>query len=154
MGESPEEGVTYLLDTNVLVYTVDASEQEKRAAARSLLRRLGGSGQAVLTVQVLAEFANVALLKLEPAVPPGETYRIVEHYQHTFRVLPLTPAVVLEAIRGVRDHRLGYYDAQIWAAARLNQVPYVLSEDFNSGATLDGVTFLNPFAPDVDVEQL
>jgi predicted nucleic acid-binding protein len=65
---------------------------------------------------------------------------------------------VLEAVRGVRDHRLAYFDAQIWAVAKLNQVPVILSEDFNSGGTLlvpkaapyglgtlEGVHFLNPF---------
>ena len=34
----------------------------------------------------------------------------------------LTPAIALGAVRGVRDHQLGYYDAQIWAAAQINQI--------------------------------
>jgi predicted nucleic acid-binding protein len=54
-------------------------------------------------------------------------------------VLPLTGPVALEALRGVREHLLSYYDAQIWAVARLGQVGAVLSEDFNLGAVLDGV---------------
>ena len=45
--------------------------------------------------------------------------------------------VMLEALREVRDHQLSYYDAQIWAAARLNQVPVIFSEDFNSRANSD-----------------
>jgi len=53
---------------------------------------------------------------------------------------------VLTATRGVRDHVLSYYDAQIWATALLNQVPVIFSEDFNSGATLEGVRLINPFA--------
>jgi len=47
---------------------------------------------------------------------------------------------------------LAYYDAQIWAAARLNQIPVVFSEDFNSGSTLEGVQFVNPFASDFVLE--
>ena len=39
-----------------------------------------------------------------------------------------------------------YWDAQVWAVARLNQVPFVFSEDCNPGATLEGVRFVNPFA--------
>lgn len=144
----------YLLDTNILVYTVDRSERTKQSKAHRVLRRLGGSGTGVLSVQSLSEFANVAMKKLEPPLQPDETYEFIERYQRTFDVLPLTASVVLEAIRGVRDHGLSYSDAQIWAAARLNQVPYVLSEDFNSGATLEGVAFLDPFAEDVDIDQL
>jgi len=48
----------------------------------------------------------------------------------------------------VRDHQLPYWDAQIWAAARLNQVPIIFSEDFNAGAVLEGVRFVDPFADD------
>jgi predicted nucleic acid-binding protein len=69
-------------------------------------------------------------------------------------VLPLTPAVVLEAVRGVRDHRLSYFDAQVWAAAKLGQVNIILSEDFNTGATLEGVSFVNPLDRSVDLSTL
>jgi predicted nucleic acid-binding protein len=71
-----------------------------------------------------------------------------------FPVLPLTPAVVLEAVRGVRDHLFSYYDAQIWALARLNQIGAVLSEDFSAGAVIEGVRFIDPFSRTFDVEEL
>jgi predicted nucleic acid-binding protein len=60
--------------------------------------------------------------------------------------------IVIEAARGVRDHSLAYYDAQIWAAARLNQVSVIFSEDFNIGSTLEGISFVNPFASDFVLE--
>lgn len=49
---------------------------------------------------------------------------------------------------------MSYYDAQVWAAAKLNQVPVVLSEDFPSGATVEGVTFLDPLAASFDLAEL
>ena len=146
--------MTFLLDTNILVYAVDANEPDKRAQAAALLHHLGGSGRAVLSAQTLAEFANAAMRRLEPPLPPEQVYRQIERYEQAFPVIALTQVIVLEAVRGVRDYQFAYYDAQIWAAARLNQVPYVLSEDFNSGATLEGVTFLNPFADDFDLDTL
>ena len=42
-----------------------------------------------------------------------------------FPLLPLTGPVVLEALRGVGEHMLSYYEAQIWAVARLGQVGVV-----------------------------
>ncbi len=60
--------------------------------------------------------------------------------------------VVLEALRGVRDHQLSYYAAQVWATARLNQVPVIFSEDYSSNTTLEGVCFVNPFASDFVLE--
>jgi predicted nucleic acid-binding protein len=77
----------------------------------------------------------------------------VEHLARSYRVLDLTPQIVLEAVRGVRDQRLAYWDAQIWATARLNQVPTVFSEDFRPGTTLEGVRFVNPFVAEFDLAQ-
>ena len=64
-----------------------------------------------------------------------------------YPVIPLTDSIVLEAARGCRDYHLAYYDAQIWAAARLNQITVIFSEDFQDGQMLEGVRFINPFAP-------
>ena len=143
----------YVLDTNVLVYALDRREPEKRDRAREVLRRLGASG-AVLPAQVLSEFANVCLRKLEPRPDPAAVQREVERLLLAFPVLPLTGPVVLEALRGVREYLLSYYDAQIWAVARLGQVGVVLSEDFNPGAVLDGVSFANPLDPAFDLAAL
>ncbi len=78
----------------------------------------------------------------------------VERLMLAFPVLPLTGPVVLEALRGVEEHMLSYYDAQIWAVARLGQVGVILSEDFNPGAVLDGVSFTNPLDPAFDLAAL
>jgi len=67
-------------------------------------------------------------------------------------VLDVTGMIVLEAARGVRDHQFNFRDAQVWAAARLNQISIVFSEDFNAGQVTEGVRFVNPFAEDFRVE--
>ena len=144
----------YVVDTNLLVYTLDRREPEKRERAREVLRRVGRNGSAALPAQVLSEFANACLKKLEPRPEPEVVRREVERLMLAFQILPLTGPVVLEALRGVREHLLSYYDAQIWAAARLGQVGVVLSEDFNPGAVLDGVSFTNPLDPTFDLTTL
>ena len=144
----------YLLDTNLLVYPHDGAEPEKSARCSDILRRLRGAGTGVLSAQVLSELAAVLLQKLRPAAAPEDVRVQMERLIGTFPVLPVTPFVVLEAVRGVRDHGFSYYDAQIWAAAHLAQVPFVLSEDFQDGAVHEGVTFVNPLATDFDVGSL
>jgi predicted nucleic acid-binding protein len=94
------------------------------------------------------------LRKLEPSPDPETVRREVERLLLAFPVLPLTGPLVLEALRGVREHLLSYYDAQIWAAARLGQIGMILSEDFNPGAVLDGVLFANPLDPAFDLNSL
>lgn len=144
----------YLIDSNLLVYPQDGREQEKGEKARNLLARLGGSDDAVVPAQALAEFANVLLRKMEPLVEPDAVLHQVEDLLLAFPILPLTPLVVLEAVRGVRDHGFSYFDAQIWGAARLNQIPVVLSEDFQDGSSVEGVRFLDPLARDFELGSL
>ena len=64
--------MTYLLDTNVLIYPHDQAEAVKGHRASEVLRQLSQSGRAALSAQALAEFANVALRKLR--LPIQDTY--------------------------------------------------------------------------------
>lgn len=133
-----------LLDTNVLIYTFDPRDEARQEQAMALLLKLEETEKGCLSVQSLSEFANAAMNKLH--LSADDVMKQVDEWQSAFPVFNLTPQIILEATRGVRDHQLSYYDAQIWASARLNQVPVVLSEDFQDGQSLEGVRFLNPFA--------
>lgn len=144
----------FLLDTNLLVYTMDPREPEKRIRARQIVEHLIRRRNAVLPSQALSEFCNVCLRKVRPRLTPEEVEREVGKLIETFPVIPLTAGIPLEALRGVRVHRMAYYDAQIWAFARLGQIANVLSEDFNPGATIEGVAFLDPLREGFEVESL
>jgi predicted nucleic acid-binding protein len=135
-----------LIDTNVLIYVYDRSEPEKRLRALEVLQRVRDAKAGVLSAQVLSEFYNTATRKLKPPLPPDQAEAQLRAFTHIWPVVPVTSAVVLEAIRGVQAHQLSFWDAQIWAAARLHHVPTVLSEDFNPGVVLEGVRFVDPFA--------
>jgi predicted nucleic acid-binding protein len=136
-----------LVDTSVLVYAYDRSEPFRQRQALDLLDRLALTGAGAITTQVLAEFFVTVTRKLTAPLSVADAYVRVENYLRVWTVYELSGLVVLEAARGVRDHQLNFWDAQIWAAARLNQLPVVFSEDFNVGATLEGVHFVNPFDP-------
>lgn len=143
---------TILIDTNLLIYLFDTGNAQRQEQAVQVLRQLESTGSGRISVQSLAEFASVSTRKLQPPLTPAQALQQVERFSQALPVLDLTPAIVLEATRGMRDHRFAYYDAQIWAAARLNQIPVIFSEDFASGSTLEGVRFVNPFAADFVLE--
>jgi predicted nucleic acid-binding protein len=142
-----------LIDTNVLVYLFDTHSPEKLAQARHVLRKLESRGQGCLSVQCLAEFVHASTRRLKPRLTPAQALIEVELFQKVWPVFNLTPLIVIEATRAVRDHQLAYYDAQIWATARLNGVPVIFSEDFQTGRTLEGVRFVNPFADDFQLDE-
>ncbi len=82
----------------------------------------------------------------------SEAAQQVESLMRAYPVFELTPLIVLEAVKGAGSIGLAYYDAQIWATARLNQVAIVFSEDFSDGQALEGVRFINPFAESFHLE--
>lgn len=61
-----------------------------------------------------------------------------------------------DALSVVGRHRLQFWDAMLWATARRVGVRYLLSEDFQNGRELDGVTFVDPFdsANDALIERI
>jgi len=137
-----------LLDTNVLVYIVDPEDPKKQSRAEEVMNALRANQNGRLSVQNLAEFFYTTTRKLKPPLSPRQAMEQIDRFQTLWPVFSLTPLIVTEAARAVRDYQLAYYDAQIWATARLNGVAIVLSEDFQSGRTLEGVQFINPFADD------
>ena len=142
-----------LLDTNVLIYYHDAQSPEKQSQARLILQQLIENKSACVSAQNLAEFVSVALRKLKPPFTPTEALAEISLLSSTLRVIDLNRNVVLEAARGVRDYQLSYYDAQIWAAARLNQIPVIFSEDFPDGQMIETVRFANPFGLNFNINQ-
>lgn len=136
-----------LVDTNVLVYAYDRAEPQKQQQAIALLDQLVQHDMGALTTQILAEFFVTVTRKLAAPLSPADAYTRIEHFLPAWTVYETSGLIVLEAARGVRDHQMSYWDAQIWATARLYQVPVVLSEDFSSGSSLEGVRFVNPFDP-------
>lgn len=140
------------VDTNVLVYAYDRSEPQKQRRALEVLDRLAVSRVGVISTQVLAEFFVSVTRKIVTPLSVSEAYVRVKNYLQAWTVLDLTGMIVLEAARGVREHQFNFWDAQIWAAARLNQIPIVFSEDFNVGAVTEGIHFVNPFAEDFQIE--
>jgi predicted nucleic acid-binding protein len=135
-----------LIDTNVLVYAYDFNTPFKQAQARQVLDRLEQTHNGRLSVQCLSEFINTSTHRLHPPLGAAQALSQVNLFIRMYPVFDLTPLIVMEAARGVRDYSLAYHDAQIWATALLKEIPTVFSEDFQDGQVLEGVHFVNPFA--------
>ncbi len=135
-----------LVDTNVLVYAYDRAAPDKQRDAIAVLDTLVRRRIGVVSTQVLSEFFVVVTRRIAQPLSVAEARRRIDVYLQTWTVLDMTGMIVLEAARGVETYQFSFWDAQIWAAARLNQIALVFSEDFNVGATIEGVQFINPFA--------
>lgn len=142
-----------LVDTNVLVYAFDLAEAKKRKQAIVIIRELQDNLLGCLSIQCLSEFFNAVTRGRDPKLSIDRALQYVQDYLLAFPTYLLTPSVVLEAARGVKNHSLSFYDAQIWASALINDVPLVFSEDFQDGQVIEGVRFVNPFVEDFELER-
>jgi predicted nucleic acid-binding protein len=146
--------VEYLLDANVLLYPYDRREPGKADRADEVIEILSYSDSAAISVQGLAEFLWNATRKIPGPMPHDYAETRLRELAAAFRILDMTLPIVLEAARGAAEHHLSYWDAQVWATAKLNQIPVVLRENMHGRESLEAVRFINPFAQGFDISTL
>ena len=142
-----------LVDTNVLLYQYDPAQVSKGRRALEVVRALSQGRRGLVSAQILGEFF-VGLRRLEPRLSHDHIVRRVRYYVAHWHVCAVDSDTVMEAIRGTLEHQFAYYDGLIWATAKCNHVPIVLSEDCHDGRIIEGVLFRNPLADGFDLAGL
>ncbi len=143
-----------LLDANLLIYTLDPRDPAKRLRASEVIDTLSETGAAAVSTQTLAEFYHIVTRKLPIPFPTDAAETSLLRLSAALPVILITLPIVLEAARGAGQYQMSYWDAQVWATAKLNQIPYVLTENMQERDILEGVRFLNPLAEDFDLATL
>lgn len=129
-------------DTNILVYTDDASDIQKQKRASAIFREHFADRTAVLSLQVLQEYFATVTRKL--ALPADVAQRRIQVFSLT-KIVRFKAADVISAIELHRLTQISFWDALIIHAARLSGATILYSEDFQHGAVLGGVRVVNPF---------
>lgn len=133
-------------DTNILVYAAAEAEDERHRRAIALVGQATSAQRCIQTLQSLAEFYNAATRRT--GIAPDRAAEIVAGWR---RVVPVEAANLADldhAMRAVREYRLSFWDALLWATVRRIGVTVLVSEDFQDGRIIEGVRIVNPFAPD------
>jgi predicted nucleic acid-binding protein len=130
------------VDTNVLIYWVDDS------ARADLVEQLLAQ-QAVISVQVLNEFANVLRRKRAMALPDVEALCVT--LIDTCDVVDLSLRTHQAALILMARYNLSVFDANIVAAAALSGCSVLYSEDMQDGLNVklpgstSALVIKNPF---------
>lgn len=133
----------FTLDSNVLVYAVVDDDPAKGEVARNLILR-ALDADAVLTAQAIAEFMNVVRRKDQTLF--GAALEQAERWAAIFPIAGTTWTIASKAAEFAGRHRLQLWDCVIWQAARSMGASVLLSEDFQDGLSLEGMTVINPFS--------
>jgi predicted nucleic acid-binding protein len=137
------------VDTNILVYSVDASEARKQVAAKRWLDHLWRRGTGRLSVQVLNEYYDIVTRKLKPGLDRQQARQDVRSFM-AWHPLP-HDAATIEAAWNLQDRfSLAWWDALVAAAAQRGGCRVLLSEDFQAGLRVDDLEVINPFHRDPD----
>jgi predicted nucleic acid-binding protein len=131
------------LDTNVLIYALDPGSGPKHAQAQNIVAA-ASTAPSIIALQVLAEFIAVARRKARRF---DDALAYIAQVRAMFQLVAADASSFDAAIRAVKDHQLPMWDAMLWATLDQASCRALLTEDFQDGRTLGGVTFLNPFNP-------
>lgn len=135
----------FFLDTNIFVYSFDASSPKKATQATKLIRTAIATRAGIVSYQVVQEFFNVALRRFTTpmSATDGEQYLAT-----TFRPLLAvhsSPVLYTQALRIKARFRMPWCDSLIVASAIEGQCEILYSEDLQHGQRLESVTIANPF---------
>lgn len=130
------------LDTNILVYAVNADAGERHRLALKVLEQAIHC-DCVLTLQSLGEFFAVVtrkgvmspLLAAEHIHELSTIFPVVMAKQHTLKL----------AMDAVIKQKISFWDALLWATAYDAGITLLLSEDFQHGQLIKRVRIINPF---------
>lgn len=137
-----------LVDTNILVYSVDARFPEKRRIATALLRRGILEDSVRVPHQAIVEFMSVVSRPLpsgDPLLSPNQARREAEELLSQFVVLYPNEEIVRSALRAAAAYQLHWFDAHLWAYAEYYGLAELISEDFQHGRLYGTVRAINPF---------
>lgn len=125
-------------DTNVLLYLLSADATKADRVEESL------AAGATISVQVLNEFAAVALRKLGMTV--AEVRDALDPIMTICKVLPISVETHKRGLQIAERYRFAIYDALIIAAALDAGCSTLYTEDLQDGQVIDDVLAIrNPF---------
>ncbi len=138
-------GDLVFVDTNVLLYTLDAADLAKQSVALRWRDALWQKQVGRLSWQVLHEFYSNATGKLR--APASVARALVEAYTE-WPVIGFSLPLLERAWHWMDRAHVSYWDALILAAAERSGCRWLLSEDFTHGRKYGAVEIVNPFLTD------
>ena len=135
----------FFLDTNILIYSFDASQPQKQKIARNLIKVGLDQGIGSISYQVIQEFLNVATRKFAIPLsyqdsriflstvlePLCEVYASIDLFHRTLEL--------------AEQWKYSFYDTLIIAAALQNNCSLLYSEDLQDGQNIHELKIINPF---------
>ena len=142
------------VDSGILVAAYDSTQPEIQNKALQLLDHWVKTKTGFISPQVLAEWFVSVTKRIAVPLEFEAACDRMQLYQQILTVANITSAVTLDAARGVRRYHLNFWDAQIWATARQNQIRVVCTHTALAGSMIEGIRFINPLTQTFHINDL
>jgi predicted nucleic acid-binding protein len=130
------------IDTNVLVYMIYGTAQQKEQIGTLLIPH---QGLAIVSTQVLKEFTNVSIKK-KLNKTTEELKAHLSQIAKSFKVFEISPETILYAIDLKDQYQYSFYDSLIIASAIEMKCSILYSEDLQHGQTISKqLKIISPF---------
>jgi predicted nucleic acid-binding protein len=135
---------SFLVDTNILIYSEDGADPVKRQQALTWLSELWQRGSGRISRQVLNEFYVNVTRKIKPPMPVQIARAEVRRYE-VWQPWQIDQATIESAWSLESRYGLHYWDCLVVAAAQHLGCRYILSEDMAHDQQYGDVKVINPF---------
>ena len=137
----------YFFDTNILIYTFDGSDFEKRSRAVGLIESTMREGTGCISYQVVQESLNVLINKLHATT--AQAHQFLEDVLVALWLVNPTERLYRVGLNLTRRYKFSYYDSLIVAAALDARCNTLYSEDLQDNQKIESLTIINPFRPTI-----
>jgi predicted nucleic acid-binding protein len=135
----------FFLDTNVFVYSLDATAPAKARRANELIREGIETRNGIVSYQVVQEFFSVAFRRFARPLSPFAAEEFLSTAFRPLLAVHSSPALFVSALQLHQQLRLSWYDSLIVAAAQQAECEVLYSEDMQHGQRLRDLRIENPF---------
>lgn len=137
----------FLMDTNILVYSYDASDPEKQKICSALIQKCWMQDVTyAISLQNLSEFYVVVTRKIEHPVAKDIAKKIITDIIEfdNWQVLGLNETSVITAIDLSVKYQIHYWDALLCAVMKQNEITNVFTENTKDFEKIPWITAVNP----------
>ena len=137
-----------LLDSNILIYSIDKDENTKHRIAKKIMERCWKKEKtSCLSVQNLSEFYVNSTKFIKTPISDHYANLIVEDIINFpyFKILEINPSTIIRATRISSDSKVSYWDALIAAVMQENGINTIITENEKDFKKIPSLTVINPF---------
>ena len=133
-----------LVDTNILIYSIDKDEGRKHKIAADFLEKATVEKKFFLSVQNLAEFHYNVTKKIPKPVPKEYSQELIRELFANFHLLRYDENTILNAINLEVLYKIHFWDALLAATMQENNLKTIYTENTSDFKKVPWLSVVNP----------